>query len=390
MNFTDRKEVVRLFLSEGYQLDEIALDFLTKNTNKIKEILAFLKKSHPTTTTLTHDKIETLFKPKDTTTEILKIPRLAQNTITASATLNYFNIRYDFIKNLLKNRLELTNLTSINKIGRTKQFSLIVLIRDTNHENNKIIVDDKTGVTSVSFDEPSKVQYLLKDEVVGLVCRQSEYGAELLNAIYPNISIRREITKTKEKTICVLLPDLAQDIETPKYLDGYKKLGNEVQDGNIYFFVLGGLPKNAKEFLNHLPKKSKVFLMENNSAKQENTVVLDDPSIIRVGGATLFLSSGTFLKKYEEIFKLPATETLTKLIKKMHLNPTFEIGDQIYENDPFLLDILPNVIAVGSGNSSGSVNYKGITVLATGKIGAQPAAWAINLQTRETIKIDFT
>jgi len=395
MNSDSRKQTIKLFLSKGYQLDEKALNFIIENPNKEGEIIDFLKKTQPKTSTLAYGDIVKIFETEEVKLEILKSPQIIEKPYSPNTILSYLNARYDFIKNILQKRIELTNLTSINKIGRAKQFSLIVLIREIDHVNKSLVVDDRTGSTKLFVEDAEKIQYLIKDEAVGLVCKQDDNKITASKILHPDTLIKREITKTKNTITCIFLSDFNLDHNiNQQFYENYKKWCKELDGESTWVFILGGISKDVKhneEFIKYLPKQSKKVIFENSILHEhENPISIGDPSFIRLGGITLFLSQGRFLKKYESIFTSKLEEMLVNLIKTRHLNPTFDANNHLYKSDPYTLDIIPDIIAVGSSGIPKSLNYKGITVLTTGSFLTQPIFWSINLQTRETLKIDFT
>ena len=396
MNFEDRKQILSYFLSEGYQLDEKALDFLINNPNRKDDALRFLRESQPKTTTLTYEDVTKLFATSEAKFEIIKSPHIIEKPYSSETVTNYFSLRYDFIKNILQRRIELVNLTSINKIGHTKQFSLITLIREIDYVEKSLVVDDKTGSLKI-FLHDIKSHPLLKDEVVGIVCKRDGDRIKATSILSPNMPTKREITRAENNIKCVFLSDFHLDNVNinRQFHENYKRWCDGLKEDNLWFFILGGISDEIKqigEFLKSLPIQSKKVLFGNPQTISEakNTIFLDDPSTVKLDNITLFLSSGNFLKKYEESFKPSPENMLIQLIRKRHLNPTYDAYKPLYEKDPYILDTIPDIIALSSSETPTITNYKGITTLTTGSFLTQPTFWVVNLHTRETIKIDFT
>jgi predicted phosphodiesterase len=392
MNFIDKKQILTSFLAEGYQLDESALDFLTSHTDQIVDVLGGLQKLLKKPAILTDKHIKTLLNPQTPIT--LKTPQHVSKPPTPNTILSLLSNRYNFLKSVLQNRLELTNLASINKIGGSKQFSLIALLREVDYVDKNIIAEDKTGSIKLFFDDQSTAQHLVSEETVGLLCMQEEGRIKIQRVVHPDIPIKREIIRSKTKTTCVFFP--AQTLNElrihPKHYAKYEMWCKDNNSDNTVVFVLGGIPN--PDVLGTLPKQSTKIVLVNETPQgsddDSELIIMVEPALVKIGGVTLFLSTGDFLKDYITAMKTNAEEALVNLLKKRHLNPTFNIQQPIYSNDPYLLDIIPDVIVVGSSGTPQAINYKGVTIVTTGSPASQPIVWSTDLQTRETIKIDFT
>ncbi len=392
MNFTDKKQILTTFLAEGYQLDESALDFLISHTDQIEDVLRSLQKLLEKPAVLTDKHIKTLLKPQ--TPIILKTPQHAPKPRTTNIILSILGNRYNFLKSVLQGRLELTNLTSINKIGSSKQFSLITLLREVDYVERNVIAEDKTGSIKLFFDDQNTTQHLVSEETVGLFCIQAEGRIKIQRVVHPDIPIKREITRSKTKTKCVFFPtQTLNELRThPKHCAKYEAWCKDSNSDNTVAFILGGMPN--PDVLGALPEQNTKIALVNEqphgSGDDSGLAIMAEPALVKIGDVTLFLSTGDFLKDYMTVMKTNTEETLVNLLKKRHLNPTFNINQPIYSNDPYLLDIIPDVIVVCSSGTPQVVNYKGVTIITTGSPASQPTVWSTDLQTRETIKIDFT
>lgn len=93
----------------------------------------------------------------------------------------HFKNRYNFFKDLLRDRKELDNLVSINKIGSNRNISIIGLISSKRITKNKNIifeVEDLTGKISILVGKDKeniikKAQEVVIDDVVGFKCSSS-------------------------------------------------------------------------------------------------------------------------------------------------------------------------------------------------------------------------
>ena len=389
MNFGDLQGRVKYFLDKGYQLDKEVLEFLQTNPEETERLVNFIDKTQPKTTTISQNELNMFLGNTQNQLEIIRVPEVANNPQTVDTTLNHLRIRYDYIKNLLVKRLELTNPTSINRIGNSKQFSIIGLIREIDYYNKTIVVDDKTGSAQLGFGNLTTPLY--NDEVVGFICSQENNRIEVRNIVVPDIPIKKEISRTTKPTHCLFLSDFHLDNEeTRKFYEKYKNWTEQSGDEEGFVFILNNMAKTEEqlqELINHLPKNFTPIVSEGNG---NNTNKLKEPTTVRVNNITILLTPGGVYEKYKTPANSGAENTITNLIKKRHLNPIFDKNSVAYANDPYLLDIIPDIIVVSGIGKSSATNYKGITILTTGSFLTEPIFWSVNLKTRETIKVDFS
>lgn len=384
MNLTDKKEIINFFLSEGYQLDESALTFLSDDKSKIYEHLEYLKTTQTGKTTLTSNDFKKDHSNIDWGITILKTPQ-QKPQISTNELLIILNKRYDFFKNLLQNRIELVNLTSINKIGKMQKFSLVVLLRDIVSETSSLVVEDRTGFTQLFVEDKQQLKNLVEDEVVGLNCKQENERIVATGIIQPNIQIKKEITKLKNNVNCFFMSD---KLLTNRNLKALLQLTGNHDNCHLFVFAETMMSGEARDVFTELPV-TKTVITKNLTNEAGIISIIQTPSMVKINEMVLFLSLGSFLSKYST--DSTTTEaTLLNLIKKRHLDPKLDIRQTLFINDPYLLDEMPDIIVIDTPGNPTSVTYKGITILTTGDVSLQPTVWKINLQTRETIKINLT
>ncbi len=130
---------------------------------------------------------------------------------------NYFTARYNTIRSILRNRKELQNLTSINRLGQKKereQTSIIGLIAEKQiTKTGKVVftIEDPTGRIKVLFSENSDSFDIAKesvvDEVVGIVGTCAGpiiFGSGL---ILPDIPTFNELKKCPDEVYSVFMGD---------------------------------------------------------------------------------------------------------------------------------------------------------------------------------------
>lgn len=176
--------------------------------------------------------------------------------------VKYFNKRFDILEGLLRNRQELSQLTSISKIKAKKdkeQVSLIGLVKEvikTKNNNLILVVEDKTGEINVIVNKNKpelyeEVKNVLEDEVIGIVGVSSGNGVVFSsNVLWPDVPLYHEMKKSPEEEYAIFISDLhvghkqflRDDFEKfIKWLKG--EVGNEQQKALVskikYLFILG-------------------------------------------------------------------------------------------------------------------------------------------------------
>lgn len=149
--------------------------------------------------------------------KILSSEILPYKRIEVKDFVIHFKNRYNFFKELLKDRKELDNLISIDKIGNNRTFSIIGLVsskRITKNKNLLLEVEDLSGRINVlvSQDKESllkKSKEIILDDIVGLKCssgvgRDFYYANEIVFAE----SYVSEKIKTEEESYALFISDI--------------------------------------------------------------------------------------------------------------------------------------------------------------------------------------
>lgn len=191
---------------------------------------------------------------------------------------DYLNARYKSLEKILKQRQELKNLMSINKILNKKyneEISIIGIVNDkqfTKNGNLMFILEDLTGMKKVivNKNKPSlfnESKDIVLDEVVGVVGVNIDSVVFANQILWPDVPTNKELKKSDEEKYAIFLSDLhvgsskflPEDFEKfLKWING--DLGNEQQrkiSKNVeYIFIAGDLvdgcgiyPEQDKELL---------------------------------------------------------------------------------------------------------------------------------------------
>lgn len=122
--------------------------------------------------------------------------------------VKHFRNRYTDMKNVLQERSELQNLTSVDKIeGHKQNISVIVIISDKRVTKNKNIlleIEDLTGKAVALINQNKQELYergkdIILDEVIGLKCSGSREMLFVNDIVYPDATIQEKKKATQER-----------------------------------------------------------------------------------------------------------------------------------------------------------------------------------------------
>ena len=143
----------KLLISHFNEIKDI---FVKQSDERDKNILDFFNEAEA------HGVLKTLEKPlpssisselrKSADMKVLSSNMIPYRRIEVKDFVMHFKNRYNFFKNILQDRKELSNLISINKIGTNRNFSIIGLVRTkrlTKNKNFILEVEDLTGKIEV-------------------------------------------------------------------------------------------------------------------------------------------------------------------------------------------------------------------------------------------------
>jgi DNA polymerase II small subunit len=147
--------------------------------------------------------------------KILSSDIIPYKRIEVKDFVTHFKNRYNFFKDYLLNRKELEGLISINKIGTTRNFSIIGLVsskRITKNKNIILEVEDLTGRTNILIGQSKepllqKAKEVVVDDVIGLKCSG---GGEIIYAndlFFPEI-FASEKRKSQEENYALFISDI--------------------------------------------------------------------------------------------------------------------------------------------------------------------------------------
>jgi len=224
----------------------------------------------------------------------------------------HFRNRYNCFKEILKDRKELNNLISIDKIGNNRDFSVIAMVskkRITKNKNIFLDIEDFTGKTMALINKDKedlfeKAREIIPDDIIGLRCSGGKEMAFVNEIVFPEARIN-EKKKLEEDSYALFISDIhlgsVRFLEKNflRFLDWLNGDCSDEQKRKIekikYLFITGDnvdgvgvYPgqeemlsiKNVKnqyaklaEYLKKIPKHIKIFLC----AGQHDAVRLPEP-----------------------------------------------------------------------------------------------------------------
>ena len=395
----EKSEIIKIFMNKGHQLDSESLNYFLENPERLKPFLESIAKEEKIPFNINKQTIlKVTEKEYIPNFERIKSSRYKEK-FSVQDMVSFVNKRYVEIKKILSKRMDLINLISINKISdKTKKFSIIAITREINRNQNHLTVEDNTGRIELKLSEKTKenIKNIYEDEVIGLICEKENGSVLVTNIVFPDIPLRREINRTEKEINCLFISDLHLGQANPtlekKLIEHLIKL----DDKNLFIFLLGDISSDEEltnKFISKLPPKAKKLLILGEMDKRgtyENVEILEDPSWIKMGNVIIFLSHGNFLDGYLKETETNIDETITNMLRKRNFNPKFEFTKKIFEEDPYFIDVIPDIIAMGHFQKPTTRNYKGTTIITNGGFLGQPIFWNINLRNREIIKIDLS
>lgn len=391
----ENQEIVKTFISKGFQLGPDTLNYFSNNPDKIPIFLtkATLLQQRPKI--VTKSVVENILGKQLANVRIMRKFEERKTPLTIEDAIQYFYDRYEKLRKILSLRIDLVNLISINKISPSmKKFSLIGMVKEKDAELKTAELEDTSGTAIINFPQEMKDEYkmIVEDEVIGAVCTFKDNEIVVERIFWPDIPLTRQIKRSEEEIECLILSGL--DFKSEKFnKHSYEKFLSFLEKKStkkVALIVLGqdlGNSDYMKGFLEKVPSNCMVFA---ETQLDEDTFKIELPTILEIGGVKIFVDHGEFLEKYQEIFNTSPEMTVVNLLKKRHINPTFKFNRKIYKDDPYMIDEIPDIVAFSHFKKPGIANYKGTTVICNGSFSTEPVYWIINLRTRETIKIDFT
>ncbi|MBW3012395.1 metallophosphoesterase, partial [Candidatus Woesearchaeota archaeon] len=184
--------------------------------------------------------------------------------------VSYFNKRFESLRNMLRERRELNNITSINKLLAKKDkaemslIGIILNIQKTKNGHIMLTLEDKTGSINVLVNKNRQdlmeiAQELVLDEVIGISGTVADKIIFSNKIVLPDVIMNKEFKKSPDEAYAVFISDLhvgakkfmAENVD--KFIDWLKgNVGNDVQKNMAskvkYLFIAGDLVEGVGIF----------------------------------------------------------------------------------------------------------------------------------------------
>ncbi len=176
--------------------------------------------------------------------------------------VQYFNTRYNLLEKILRQRPDLRNITTINRIKNKKDKEIISLIgivadkRTTKNQNLVLTLEDQTGSINVLVNKNkpeifNEAKSIVLDEVLGINGVNAQNIVFANKIFWPEVSFK-ELKKSNDEVYAIFLSDLHVGSKNflPEAFDKFLKwinqqAGNEKQKEIAakvqYIFIVGDL-----------------------------------------------------------------------------------------------------------------------------------------------------
>lgn len=388
----DKKEVVSMFLEEGYQLDAETVEFFTKNPKEIGKFMKTIKERPRTADTPTIITLRYVLQAKPTPNIVgdgktvggedkIVVKELSTKTRRKKADIEEYTMiftnNYESVKKMLLGKTPDLNFISINKIHNQKEVALIVMVREKDLVDKTILVEDPTGQAPVFVgpDAPEDVkkdfESIVEDDVLGVVCEKARDGLEIKHIIWPDVPLKRGVGRSGRETMCLFLSGLhtksSSSTQHKRLLEWLEK----TKFKEIYLFILesGGSQKlNIEEFFSNLGVKIHTF-------------VLINPSEILLNGVNLFLIPNPHISEWKSRWgEADEISTVVNVLKRRMF---------YFKGRPIILETPPDVIVTAAESGASKANYKGTTIISAPGFEETGVAWLVEMKSREINKVDF-
>ncbi|MFP4118878.1 MAG: metallophosphoesterase [Candidatus Woesearchaeota archaeon] len=397
--------------------------------------------------------------------------------------VTYFNIRFKSVERLLKNRSELSGVTSISRVkkkGERETVAIIGMVLDKRRTKNghiMLTVEDRSGVINVLINKDNGELFpvaddIVLDEVLGIIGTSSGEIVFSDSIIHPDIPLSKELKKSPYDHNAVFLGDFHfgskefLEKEFHRFLLWLNGKVGSLEQRRIaqkvrYVFVLGDLiegvgvypgqendltVKDTKgqydlvaKYFKKIPSHIKIIICPGNHDvgrlaepqlpipkeyapelwELPNVIMVSNPAYVSVdvseefSGIDVLLYHGGSLIYYSDAIpsirsnggQKIAHEIMGQLLKRRHLAPshssTMYIPD--LQEDPLLIDPIPDIFATGHIHRAQSKNYRNVTCLNTScwtaitedqeKRGLEPQpgrVMVVSLKTREVKALNFS
>ena len=383
------EEIIRRFLEKGMSLDKFSLQFFSEHPEKIQEFFEKIETMEKKPVFVTKKEIFEILTEKKLTWDFEEIKKeeKRKNKVSIGDVENFMVERYERFRNFFTRRLDIINPVSINRIGNSKKFSIIGMVRKIDEDAGVVILEDLTGEIEVHLDE-KKIKSLVEDEVIAILC-EKDHEVKGLKIFWPDVPIKKKIVKSSSKSACFFISNLYL-WEKDVWKDLVKKI-EEMKFEKKYIFLMERVfdhEKKIEEYLEEFGPNCFLVGVGEEYFGVKGIHASQPPSFFRVEGLKILVTDYGTISELVERWKGDGVSILLNLLKKRHLNPIFDLRKMFLEEKYFLKEV-PDLFVASYIGKPGFMNYKGVTLIANGSMKEEPIFFGVDLSTREIIKVEI-
>lgn len=264
--------------------------------------------------------------------------------------VDFYNQRFDFLREILRKKLGTDKLTSINKLnmGTVLVIGMVRKIEDGGFE-----LDDSTG--SVFCRSNEKV---VEDEVIAVKGNyRNELHAEKVTR--PDIPLNNSVNATEDDCETLFVSDLSsvKKHSHVKCVFTFHVSQKDIKNLNMW-----------------------IVTKKENKLKGKLVVSPEAPFMVDVEGIKVLVVEHPEIREVKKKLGLDdEKKVIIELLKRRHLLPFSYV-----ENDPYLIKVIPDVLFLSGGEETFFINYKGISIISVSGGGG----FIVNLKTRDYKEIE--
>lgn len=312
-------EIIKEFLLKGFTITPEALEYL-KELESLEDIFKNIELEKIPDKCITLDLLNKIFEKNKF--EIIESD-ININEISIESINKIIVERFEFLRNLIKSKIEMVNVMSISNLKKVKSGNIIGIVIEVNNDN--ILVEDYTEKIKLQLDINEKI---FESDVLGFIVKDYK----IKKVVYPDIPLTQ--SKKANRDVFVRF--------------GYEC--NEIPKSNNYYFF-------------------------NNKKNWKNTIVFNNMLKAKIENDFLVLIVNENLTKIENDFE----KEIISLVKKRNLNPSIK---KLPSNALLLKEVPDFIVIYGNKFDNIYLNYKGTTILYI----KENTFVDINLKSREIYK----
>jgi len=361
----DKEAILKTVLNHKLQINNESLNYIYNNyysEDKLLNLINFTKtrKSYIITLNIINE-FENELKKMEIQPILVKESIPLPEKISIEELIQDKILTYEKVKDLLRNRWELINITSINKITKnTKKFSLIAEVIDFDKNNKIIELQDNTKLLKASVSDLNEnlLSLVEKGDILGFVC-ENNGNIKITNIIFPDIPLFKA-SKTQVNNSALIFSYGLFESE-----DILNKLIEKVSKEYNFFHIF--------DFEDSLLIKKEL----------KNVTIIQNTEKVKLFSIFNF----NVLLSHQSIFS-PNKPIINQMINFLKKRIIYYHKINNIQFLPFIIDIVPDFFVTNGGNNI-QYNYKNTILLSIDKILKENIFYIIDLNKQECLKMDL-